>query len=142
MIPMVRKNTMSPFWTGLFNDDFMNRFFEGPDVKRSVPSVNIAENKDQFEIELAAPGYVKDDIKVKIEDEMLTISSEKKNESENSDSACIRREFSFSTFKRSFTIPETIDRESISATMENGILKVVLPKKEIKKEGEKEIFIR
>ena len=142
MIPMVRKNQQNPFFSGLFNDDFINRFLEGPDVKKTVPSVNVTEAKEKFIIELAAPGYVKDDIRVKIEDDVLSVSSEKKIEEENGDNACLRREFSFSSFKRSFTLPENIERAKIEASMENGILKIVLPKKEEAKESEKEIVIR
>lgn len=142
MIPMVRKNQFNPILGGFLNDEFVNRLFDTPDVKSTIPSVNISETKSHFSIELAAPGYVKDDVRVKIEDDLLTISSEKKVESELNEATCLRREFSFSNFKRSFTLPDNIDREKIDARMENGILTVILPKKDEKKESEKEIYIR
>ncbi len=100
-------------------------------VQKRQPSVNIIESNDDFKIELAAPGLSKKDFKVDLENEVLTISAEKKSEEkEGSENNYKRREFDFANFKRSFTLSESIDNQSISAKYANGVLIVTLAKKE------------
>lgn len=100
----------------------------------TAPSVNVAENETTFRLEVAAPGLAKEDFKVNIEDKTLTISAEKTVENETKEGEkFLRREFGYSTFKRSFTLPETIDIANIKATYENGVLHLTLPKVEVKK---------
>jgi len=100
-------------------------------VQKKQPSVNIIETDDDFRIELAAPGLSKKDFKIDLENEILTISAEKKSdEKESTKNNYKRREFDFTNFKRSFTLSESIDSQSISAKYANGVLNVTLAKKE------------
>lgn len=113
------------FFEGVFNNDLMNR-----EMMRYVPSVNIAERKNDFRVELAAPGYAREDFKVEHDSGVLTISSEKKEEKSDSDDRFTRKEFSYSSFKRTFSLPEYVDAEKISAEYKNGLLTLTIPKKE------------
>ena len=113
------------FFEGVFNNDLMNR-----EMMRYVPSVNIAERKDDFRIELAAPGYTREDFKVEHDNGVLTISSEKKNEKSDTDDRYTRQEFSYASFKRTFSLPEYVDADKISAEYKNGLLMLTIPKKE------------
>jgi HSP20 family protein len=106
------------------------------------PPVNIVDKPEAYLVELAAPGFEKADFNVKLEENILTISTAKKETAAEETEKMIRREFSYKAFKRSFTIDEKIDSENISARYENGILKLELPKKEIMKAGAKEINIQ
>lgn len=96
----------------------------------NVPAVNIKETDTSFGIELAAPGKKKEDFNIEIDHNVLTISSENKLEKEETEGKYTRREFSYSSFRRAFTLPETVNTENINATYENGVLNVALPKKE------------
>ena len=95
-----------------------------------VPAVNIKENGDHYTVSLAAPGLKKDDFKIDVDGNMLTISSEKEESKEEKDEKFTRKEYSFSSFTRSFTLPEDVKPESIDARYDNGELKIVLPRKE------------
>ena len=97
-----------------------------------VPEANIIENEKDFLIELAAPGLERNDFKVKVEDGVLKISAEKKEEKKEEEWNFMRREFSFNSFSRAFTLPENCVPEKIDAKYDNGILHLMLPKKEIK----------
>ena len=96
----------------------------------NVPAVNITETKDEYLVSLAAPGLKKDDFKISLEGNMLTISSEKEEHKEESDKKFTRQEYSYSSFSRSFTLPEEINQEKIGAKYEDGVLKLSLPRKE------------
>lgn len=96
-----------------------------------LPSTNVWESEKQFNIELSAPGFNKEDIKVEVEENLMTISGEHKAEEEKTEKTFTRKEFSYGSFKRSFTLPETVNTENINAKYENGILKLELPKKEV-----------
>lgn len=96
----------------------------------TAPAVNIRENERDFELELAVPGRKKSDFDIEIDKDILTISSEVKNESETKEENYTRREFAFTSFKRAFTLPKTVDNDRIEANYENGLLRFVLPKKE------------
>ncbi len=119
--------------------DFMNSFFNdvwSPDFTpfnraygRSVPAVNISETEQNFTLVFAAPGFTKEDIKVKVEGDTLTVSGEVKTENNETKENIKRREFVHASFSRAFTLPDTIDGEKIEGKYENGILTVVLPKK-------------
>ena len=93
----------------------------------------MAENAAEFRLEVAAPGLAKEDFKINVEDVTLTISADKKAAEAKEGEKYIRREFGYSTFKRTFTLPETVDVTSIKAVYENGILVLTLPKVEVKK---------
>jgi len=108
----------------------------------SVPAVNIAETKDEYRIEVAAPGLDKDDFKVNIEDDTLTISANKEEKKEEKDETYTRREFSYTSFSRSFNLPDTVDSEKIKAEHKNGVLTIYVPKKEeVKKKLSREVKI-
>lgn len=96
----------------------------------TVPAVNITEDKDQFIVSMAVPGMKKNDFNIDLEGNLLIISSEKEDIKEEKDEAYTRKEYSYSSFSRSFTLPEEVNKEKILATYEEGILKLMLPKKE------------
>jgi HSP20 family protein len=109
--------------------DWSNRNFS--DTNTTLPSVNIKENADSFNVEMAAPGFSKDEFRIELNNDLLTISSEKNVENEIKESENFtRREFSYQSFSRSFTLPNTVNSDKIGANYENGILKVSIPKKE------------
>lgn len=96
----------------------------------NIPAVNIKETDTSFGIELAAPGKTKEDFNIEIDHNVLTISSEEKTEKEETQGKYTSKEFNYSSFRRAFTLPETVNTDSINATYENGVLHVALPKKE------------
>jgi len=104
----------------------------GSDFTISSPSVNIVENEANYTMQLAAPGLEKSDFTINIENDFLVISAEKKTEKEETGNAgkFTRREFNYSSFKRSFQLDDNINREGIAAAYENGVLSITLPKKE------------
>ncbi|HKK41821.1 MAG TPA: Hsp20/alpha crystallin family protein [Bacteroidales bacterium] len=109
--------------------DWTNRHYSTTDT--TLPSVNIKESEDDFEVELAAPGLSKKDFNIELNHDTLTISSEKTVENETKDGQQFaRREFSYQSFSRSFTLPNTADSEKINAKYDNGILRITIPKKE------------
>ena len=130
MLPVLRKRVLFP----TYNDDFFGRnslssfFSDGADY--SVPAVNIKENDKNFEIEVAAPGLSKEDFKVSVEKNILTVSSKKGVNNETEKDNFMRKEFGYNSFSRSFSIPETINMEKIKASRKNGILTIDLPKME------------
>ena len=105
---------------------------EGTNYYYNVPAVNIIETDKTFEIELAAPGFSKNDFKITVENNVLRISSDvsKAKEKEEKKMECLRQEFAFGKFTRSFSLPNSIDTEKISADYKDGILHVILPKRE------------
>ena len=122
----------------LFRDmtDVFDDFF-GPGALSSegqfsnfVPAVNIAEDKENYFVELSAPGYNKEDLKISVDNDVLTISAEHKTEDTTEDKNYSRKEFSCNSFQRSFTLPKTVDPEKINAKYDNGVLKLTLSKKE------------
>lgn len=96
----------------------------------NVPAVNITEKKDTYEVALAAPGLKKEDFNIAVDGNMLTISSEQEHKKEEKDDKITRKEYNYSSFSRSFTLPEEINQEKIEARYENGILNITLPRKE------------
>lgn len=96
----------------------------------TVPAVNVVENKNDYMVSLAAPGMKKSDFQIDVEGNMLTIKSEKEESKDEKDEQYTRREFSYSVFSRSFSLPEDVKQDKIEAVYEDGILKISLPKKE------------
>jgi len=113
----------------------------GSDTVTHRPAVNIVETKDDFKLEVAAPGFDKGDFDVKVENSLLTISANREQKSENADQRFTRREFRYESFKRSFNLPQSINQEQVLAVYENGILNVTLPKKEEAKPTVKSITV-
>ncbi len=124
MLPTVFDDFFKP-WNEWFDNggSLMGRMM-------TVPAVNIIENKDDYMVSLAVPGMKKDDFNIDVEGNMLTISSEKEESKEEKDEKYNRKEYSYSSFSRSFTLPEEVNREKIEAKYEDGLLKLMLPKKE------------
>ena len=121
----------------IFNHSNFNKVWKDDyhvsDFFGAHPPVNIQESKDAYTLDLLVPGWAKEEIKINIENKVLTVSAEKvAAEKENQEEAPkqIRKEFSFRNFKRSFTLNETVDAEKIQAKYENGVLRLSLPKKE------------
>jgi len=112
----------------LIDDLFINQDWNH--ISATLPAANIIEADDHFNIELAAPGKKKSDFTIKLDEGVLTISSETETKSTEKDDNFTRKEFGYSSFKRSFNIPETISDDKISASYKEGILTVSLPKKE------------
>ncbi|MBI2270945.1 MAG: Hsp20/alpha crystallin family protein [Bacteroidetes bacterium] len=96
-----------------------------------VPGVNIVENEKDYKVELAAPGLERKDFKVELDNNVLTISAEKEEEKKEEKKNYKRREFSYNSFSRSFTLPENSLTDKIDAKYENGVLRLTLPKKEV-----------
>jgi len=127
-----------------FNSDLMdwnNSNFSSTNT--SLPAVNVKETKDEFTIEVAAPGMTKKDFNISFHNNVLTISSERKEENEDKNEDYTRREFSYQSFQRSFTVANnTVDSDKISAKYNDGILFIHLPKRdEVKPKPLKEIKI-
>jgi len=116
--------------------DFFNDFFDTNWMERSnatAPAINVLEDEKNYELELAAPGMTKEDFNVTLDEEGdLVIKMEKKveNKEEKKHGHYLRREFSYSKFQQTMLLPEDAEREKIEATVENGVLKVNIPKKE------------
>ncbi len=126
------RNILPRFFNDFFDDDFLPSYegFRGV----NVPAVNIKEDDNKFTIEVAAPGLNKDDFNVDLDNNMLTISSEKEEKDEEKDGKYMRKEFSYCKFNRSFTLPETVDADKIEAKHKDGVLEVNIPKKETSKQ--------
>lgn len=123
-------------WPSLMNGNWLSdffdndRFFDSDLLRRqSLPAVNVRENEKNFEIEVAAPGQTKKDFKVTAENGVLTISCEKKQEGERKENGYTRREFAYSSFSRSFILPENADEDDVKATYEEGILRLQVAKR-------------
>ncbi len=127
-----------------FNSELMDWDYSNfSSTNTSMPAVNVRETNDDFIIEMAAPGMTKEDFKISLLNNTLTISSEKKNEKEESDKKYTRKEFSYQSFQRSFSVPgNTVNAEKIEAKYKEGILNIILPKREeVKPQPVREIKI-
>ena len=132
---MLLKNTDFPVFPNVFNDFFRDWSTSNfSDTNTTLPAVNIKENENEFTVDVAAPGMNKEDFQVNLENDILTISSEKKENKEDANDNYTRKEYSYMSFKRSFTLPKGIvDSEKIKATYKNGELKINIPKLEAAK---------
>jgi HSP20 family protein len=130
MLPSLRAaNAWPNLVEEFFNGDLIPRFFESEN-RRSLPAVNIVEGKDYYRIEVAAPGLRKEDFIINLDNNVLTVSSEREEKQESNEDKVMRREFSYYSFKRSFTLPETVNADKISANHKDGILHISIPKRE------------
>ncbi|WP_214070497.1 Hsp20/alpha crystallin family protein [Mucilaginibacter sp. dw_454] len=135
-----KNNFVNPFFNDVYsilNDSFLN--------ERSasrVPAVNIAESDAQFEIDLAIPGLNKEDIKINLDKNVLSVSADKKTETIDENKKFTKREYSFNTFSRSFNLPESADHSKIDADYVNGVLKLTIAKKEEAKFQTREIAVK
>lgn len=131
MMNIVKKNVDLPsIFDELFPADWFGGIANQVASTTNTPAVNIKETDNDFVLEVAAPGKVKEDFELSLDHDVLTISTEEKKEDEAVKDNYTRREFSYASFKRSFKLPQTINKKEINATYTNGILNVVLPKRE------------
>lgn len=133
MYPARRNQAWIPSVFGDLFDDFAVM----PAKQFASPAVNIKETEKAFEIEIAAPGMTRDDFKIRVDnDEELVIALEKKHEDkeEHKGENYLRREFSYTSYHQAFTLPDNVDVEAIKANMTNGVLGIVLPKKNPEKQ--------
>jgi HSP20 family protein len=148
-IVMTLKLNSNPVARRSFNsifDDLLNEIpsFDGKDwnvAGFNNPPVNIHENAEAFHLELNVPGRKKEDFKINVENGLLTISFEKKEENSVEGYKTVRREFSYKSFKRSFNLDQQIEADQIQAKYENGVLKLLLPKKAEAKDAVKQINV-
>ena len=137
LYPVLNSNNwLSNAFDDFFNTDWM------PRMNSTAPAVNVKENKDEYEMQLAAPGLKKEYCRISIDDEgNLNVKIENKfenkeeNKKDEKKEHYLRREFSYSNYEQSYTLPEDVDKEKISAKVEDGILNITLPK--LAKEAEK-----
>ena len=132
---LIKRNETGDF-PSVFDDMFRTDWLGGTtnvnSIGTSIPAVNIQESDENFLVEVAAPGKAKEDFTIELENDVLTISAEDKKENETTEQngRFTRKEFGYSTFKRAFSLPESVDSAKISATYNNGVLEISLPKKE------------
>ena len=124
IVKYTNNNVFPSLMNEFFNDDLGMKFFNR---RHSVPSVNSVENNDSFEIDLAVPGMKKDDFTIELNDKILVISSDNSNYDQNERTRL--NEFNYSSFQRSFRVPESVELDKIKANYKNGILKIKLPKR-------------
>ncbi|MBM3419902.1 MAG: Hsp20/alpha crystallin family protein [Bacteroidetes bacterium] len=131
MLPMITKRSFRPFFMpGIFEDNFFPTVSGSTNITK--PAVNIREDEKKYSLELAVPGIDKKDLKIEINEDILTISMEQKQENEEETSGYKRREFSYASFCRSFYLPEDTNRDKIEASYKDGVLTVDLHKTEEK----------
>lgn len=117
----------------LFNiEKFFSDALQLWDMPATIPAVNVHEDENAFRMEVASPGMEKSDFKINVNDNVLLISAEKKSEKKEEEKNFTRREFNYTSFRRSFALPENVDQDNIKAEYNNGILNVTIPK--LKKE--------
>ena len=137
----LKNNAVGPFFNDVF-DSILNDSYFGNKLVARVPAVNIAETENEFHIELAVPGLKKEDFKINLDKNVLTVSSEKKEESVEEGKKFSKREYSYSSFSRSFTLPESADHSKIEADYTDGVLKLIVAKKEEAKFQSREIAVK
>ena len=121
LFPSVFDEFMKP-WSDLFdNGGFMGRML-------TIPAVNITEDNDSFKLSIAVPGMKKDDLNIDVQGNLLTISAEKEETSKEADEQFTRREYNYSSFSRTFTLPDEVKKDKIDAEYKDGVLWVSMPK--------------
>lgn len=134
-IPAVFEDLFKP-WNDLFDGRFLKR-------EMNVPAVNIAEHKDHYLLSLSAPGLNKADFKIAVDGDLLTISSEKEENKEEKEGKYTRKEYNYSSFSRSFTLPEGTDQDKVTASYEDGVLKINVPRNgHVKSPSAKQIAVK
>ncbi len=131
MATLVRYNNFPTFFNPLFDRAVINRY---QNTTPNVPAVNVKETETAFVIELAAPGLKKEDLKINVENNNLTIAYKSETKTEETADKYTRQEFGFTSFSRNFRLPKTVNADAINAAYTDGILTVELPKVEVKEE--------
>jgi HSP20 family protein len=126
------ENNMPSMFDNMFKTDWLGGTSNANNIGVSIPAVNIKEDENVFSVDVAAPGKSKKDFNIELDNGTLIISSESKDENaeEENNAGFTRREFSYSNFKRAFSLPDSVDMANISAKYKNGVLTIGLPKKE------------
>lgn len=135
MMPARKSQNWLP---GIFNDFFGNEWVEK--TNSATPAINIKESENEYKVEVAAPGMTKDDFSIKIDaDNQLIVSMEKKEEhkDENKKEKYLRREFAYTQFQQIMILPDNVEKDKIEAKVENGVLQIDIPKKQIAVEENK-----
>ena len=133
---LAKTDTFSDFpaWSswidGMFKNDFPSILMTNFDTGITLPKVNVRETADAYFVDMAVPGMKKSDFVIDLDNQVLSISSEKSEENESSEENYTKREFGYASFKRTFTLPDSIEESNIKASYKDGILSVYLPKKE------------
>ena len=127
-----RSNSILPSFTNVFDEIFNDEFFgKSANTQNSIPPVNVKETEKDFSLEVAVPGFDKEDINIQVKDDVLTIESKKENKDEVVEKdKFTRREFSFRSFRRIFSLPKKVNKDAIKADYKNGILNVNIPKQD------------
>ena len=126
-----RIERMPSLFEDFFNKPLLDLFDGGFSSRlKNVPAVNITERKDDYLVSMAAPGLKKEDFKIDVEGNLITISSETEEQKEEKEERYTRQEYSYSSFERSFTLPDDINKDKIDAHYKDGVLELILPKKE------------
>ncbi len=138
-----RPKKENPTVRSMFNQLWdMDDFFTSDLFRQKVPSVNVSETTNDFTVEVMAPGLSKKDFNISIDDNCLTVSSEKEEQSEEKEKHYTRKEYSYSAFERSFNLPDSVDKDAVNARYQDGVLKITLEKTaQAKKEQPKNIEI-
>jgi HSP20 family protein len=140
MLPTITNRRFFPsIVEDLFNDDLFPGFIRN-NTGITIPAVNIVESKDDYRIEVAAPGLDKNDIKIEVEENVLVISSEKEDRKEDENEKYTRKEFSYSSFRRTFTLPEGVSKDKIKASHKDGVLTISVPKEDAEKSRFKKLI--
>ncbi len=136
-----KNHAVNPFFSDVYNSILNDSFFSEK-LSNRVPAVNVAETENEFQIELAAPGLKKEDFKISLDKNVLTVSADKKVENVEEGKKFSKREYSYNSFSRSFTLPEVADQTKIEAEYIDGILKLNVGKKEEAKIQTREIAVK
>ena len=137
------RNLADPWASDFFDIDSLFTKAWPKSFEKTLPAVNISENKKQYQVDVMAPGMKKEDFKIQVEEDVLIITAEAKQETreEDKDRQFSRREYNYSTFTRSFRLPDNAKDDSISASYEDGILQLTIPKTETQVRAAKEIKV-
>lgn len=139
--PDNKRNALMPGFNDVFDSIFNDTFFSDRMVSR-VPAANISETADHYHVELAAPGLKKKDFKINLERNVLSISADQRLENKQEERNYTKREYTYSSFVRSFNLPESADENGIQATYVDGVLAIDIPKREEAKTVSRQIEIK
>jgi HSP20 family protein len=136
-----KNHAVNPFFSDVF-DSILSDSFLSDKLASRVPAVNISETENEFNIELAAPGLKKEDFKINLDKNVLSVSADKKTENVEEGKKFSKREYSYNSFTRSFTLPDVADHGKIEAEYTDGVLKLAVAKKEEAKVQSREIAVK
>ncbi|MDI9355633.1 MAG: Hsp20/alpha crystallin family protein [Chitinophagaceae bacterium] len=142
LVKWKKDDFLFPSFPSLLDDVFEQDYFNKIALGTNIPAVNIKENEKEYTIHFGAPGLTKEDFKISLDHNLLSISSEKKTEKTDEKEKYTRREYSFSSFSRSFSLPNNVNSDKIDANYLNGELIITIPKKEIETKVIKQIAIK